>query len=199
MRAQQPIPVIVFFNSGTPSAQVKNLAAFRKGLKEAGLVEGQNLAIEFVWAENRFDGLETCRRSNRTPACGDCQQHFGGDPSQIVDHDNTDRVHHRSDPVRDGLERASTGRAGTLRAWFSLRAQLAASGLNCFASCPQGGHDCRCGPFPAPPRVTLSERRSKRQRKRLAEQIRIVEIRNMAEIETAVATAVAAGAGAARC
>ena len=57
--AQQPMPVIVFFNSGTPSAYVKNLAAFRKGLKEAGLVEGQDLAIEFVWAENRFDGLET--------------------------------------------------------------------------------------------------------------------------------------------
>ena len=57
--AQQPMPVIVFFNSGTPSTHVKNVAAFRNGLKEAGLVEGQNLAIEFVWAENRFDGLET--------------------------------------------------------------------------------------------------------------------------------------------
>ena len=60
VRAQQTsIPVIAFFNSGSPSAQVKNLAAFRNGLKEAGLVEGQNVAIEFVWAENRFDGLET--------------------------------------------------------------------------------------------------------------------------------------------
>jgi hypothetical protein len=36
--AQQPIPVIVFFNSSTPSSYVKNLAAFRNGLKEAGLV-----------------------------------------------------------------------------------------------------------------------------------------------------------------
>jgi putative ABC transport system substrate-binding protein len=59
MCAQQPIPVIAFFNSTTPSTQVKNVAAFRNGLKEAGLVEGQNVAIEFVWAENRFDGLET--------------------------------------------------------------------------------------------------------------------------------------------
>src|SRR5262245_34268713 len=58
VRAQQQIPLLVFFNSGTPSAQVKNLAAFRKGLNAAGLVEGQNVAIEFVWAENRFDGLE---------------------------------------------------------------------------------------------------------------------------------------------
>src|SRR4249919_3504668 len=57
--AQQPIPVIIFFNSSTPSTYVKNLAAFRNGLKEAALVEGQNVAIEFVWAENRFDGLET--------------------------------------------------------------------------------------------------------------------------------------------
>jgi putative tryptophan/tyrosine transport system substrate-binding protein len=57
--AQQSMPVIVFFNSGTPSAYVKNLAAFRNGLKEAGLVEGRDVAIEFVWAENRFDALET--------------------------------------------------------------------------------------------------------------------------------------------
>jgi putative tryptophan/tyrosine transport system substrate-binding protein len=57
VRAQQP--VIAFFNSGTPSTYAKNLAAFRNGLKEAGLVEGQNVAIEFVWAENRFEGLET--------------------------------------------------------------------------------------------------------------------------------------------
>lgn len=57
--AQQPMPAIVVFNSGTPSTNIKNLAAFRNGLKEAGLVEGRDLAIEFVWAENRFDGLET--------------------------------------------------------------------------------------------------------------------------------------------
>src|SRR5262249_33756822 len=54
----QPIPGIVVFNRGTASTYVKNVAAFRNGLKEAGLVEGQNFAIEFVWAENRFDGLE---------------------------------------------------------------------------------------------------------------------------------------------
>src|SRR5262245_38914626 len=57
--AQQPMPVIVFFNSGAQSTNVKNLAAFRNGLKEAGLVEGRDLTIEFVWAESRFDGLET--------------------------------------------------------------------------------------------------------------------------------------------
>jgi len=54
----QQRPVIGYFNSGTLSTQVKNGAAFRKGLKETGLIEGQNVAIEFVWAENRFERLQ---------------------------------------------------------------------------------------------------------------------------------------------
>ena len=54
---QTAMPEIVFFNSGRPTAQVKNLAAFRQGLKEISFVEGQNVAIEFRWAENQFDRL----------------------------------------------------------------------------------------------------------------------------------------------
>src|SRR5262249_5979426 len=57
-RAQQPaMPVIGYVNSGTAGANVKNIAAFRAGLAEAGFVEGQNAAIEFRWAEKQFDGL----------------------------------------------------------------------------------------------------------------------------------------------
>ena len=57
--AAQQRPVIGYFNSGTPSTQVKNLAAFRKGLQESGLIEGQNVTIEFVWGENHFERLPT--------------------------------------------------------------------------------------------------------------------------------------------
>jgi putative ABC transport system substrate-binding protein len=57
-RAQQSaMPVIGYVNSGTAGANVKNIAAFRAGLAEAGFVEGQNVAIEFRWAENQFDRL----------------------------------------------------------------------------------------------------------------------------------------------
>src|SRR6187401_569949 len=58
-RAQQQatMPVISLFNSGSQATNSKNLTTFRQGLKEAGFVEGQNVAIEFQWAENQFDRL----------------------------------------------------------------------------------------------------------------------------------------------
>ncbi len=49
-RAQQPLPVIGFFHSGSPEQNVKRLAAFRKGLTAAGFVEGKNVTIDFRWA-----------------------------------------------------------------------------------------------------------------------------------------------------
>jgi putative ABC transport system substrate-binding protein len=57
-RAQQPaMPVIGYFNSGILDTQADNLAAFRKGLNDAGFSESKNVAIEFHWAENQFDRL----------------------------------------------------------------------------------------------------------------------------------------------
>jgi len=57
-RAQQPsMPVIGFFHSGSPSGRSPRLAAFHAGLGEAGYVEGQNVAIEYRWAEDRFERL----------------------------------------------------------------------------------------------------------------------------------------------
>ena len=57
-RAQQAtMPVIGYLNSGTSAANTKNVPAFRQSLKDEGFVEGQNVAIEFRWADNQFDRL----------------------------------------------------------------------------------------------------------------------------------------------
>jgi len=57
-RAQQPAtPVIGFLNLESPDGYIERLRAFRQGLKEIGFVEGQNVAIEYRWAEGRNDNL----------------------------------------------------------------------------------------------------------------------------------------------
>jgi len=57
-RAQQPAtPVIGFLHPASPDTYSDRLRAFRQGLKEAGFVEGENVAIEYRWAENQFDRL----------------------------------------------------------------------------------------------------------------------------------------------
>jgi putative tryptophan/tyrosine transport system substrate-binding protein len=57
-RAQQAaIPVVGFLGGTSPEVYADRLRAFRQGLKEAGHVEGENVAIEYRWAENQFDRL----------------------------------------------------------------------------------------------------------------------------------------------
>ena len=57
-RAQQPnVPVIGFLNATTATDSVYRVSAFRDGLKEAGLIDGHNVAIDFRWAENKLDRL----------------------------------------------------------------------------------------------------------------------------------------------
>jgi putative ABC transport system substrate-binding protein len=56
-RAQQQMPVIGFLRSTTPADSVHLVTAFRQGLTEVGFVEGQNVAIEYRYADNQTDRL----------------------------------------------------------------------------------------------------------------------------------------------
>jgi putative tryptophan/tyrosine transport system substrate-binding protein len=57
-RAQQPaMPVIGFLRNTTATGSEHIVTAFLRGLEEAGLVDGQNVAIEYRWADNQNDRL----------------------------------------------------------------------------------------------------------------------------------------------
>ena len=54
---QRPFPVIGFLNSGAPESFAPMLGAFLQGLREAGYVDGRNVAIEYRWANGQYDRL----------------------------------------------------------------------------------------------------------------------------------------------
>jgi putative tryptophan/tyrosine transport system substrate-binding protein len=56
-RAQQALPVVGFMDSGSRIANAHLVAALWQGLNETGYVEGQNVAIEYRWAEGQYDRL----------------------------------------------------------------------------------------------------------------------------------------------
>jgi len=82
LRAQQKaMPVIGYLNGSSPAANV-SLAAFQQGLRETGWVEGQNLSIEYRWAQFHYDRLPALaadlvsRRVDVIAACGGAGEAF---------------------------------------------------------------------------------------------------------------------------
>jgi ABC-type uncharacterized transport system substrate-binding protein len=132
-RAQQPaMPVIGFLDSRSPNALWDQLHAFRQGLKETSYVEGENVAIEYRWAENKIERLpalaaELVRRRVAVIAAA------GGAATVFAAKAATTTIPIvfgvSDDPVRLGLVASLSRPDGNLTGINFLSAQLAAKRL----------------------------------------------------------------------
>jgi putative tryptophan/tyrosine transport system substrate-binding protein len=120
--AQKAMPVIGFFASASPGPFAPNLAAFRQGLREAGYIEGQNLEIEYRWAEGHYDRLPELA-ADLVGRKVDVIATMGGTPSALAAKNATSTIPivfaGGADPVGSGLV-VSLARPGSNLTGFSV-------------------------------------------------------------------------------
>jgi putative tryptophan/tyrosine transport system substrate-binding protein len=191
-RAQQAaMPVIGFLHAASLDAADHRLRSFRQGLKDAGFIEGENLAIEYRWAENQLDRLpalatELVRRQVAVIVAGNSSAAFAAKTATT-----TIPIVFTSpeDPVRLGLVASLARPDGNLTGinWFA--SELAAKRLELLRELVPGAARVALLVEPANVRITESTVRDVEAAARaIGLQIRLLNANTSREIDTAFAT-----------
>jgi putative ABC transport system substrate-binding protein len=192
-RAQQPaVPVIGFLHPSSPEPFADRPRAFRQGLKEAGFVEGENVAIEYRWADNQNDQLpalaaELVRRRVAVIAA------VGGNNSALAAKAATTTIpivfDTGDDPVRLGLVASLARPGGNLTGINFFTAELAAKRLELLRELVPGAIRIAVLVDPASPITTESTLRDIEAAARAMRlQIQVLSASTSREIEAAFAS-----------
>jgi putative tryptophan/tyrosine transport system substrate-binding protein len=190
-RAQQRIPVVGFLNSGSPDTFTHLATAFREGLKKTGYVEGQNVAIEYRWAESHYERLpalaaELVSRQVAVIAA------TGGEASAVAAKVATARIPivftAGGDPVRQGLVASLNQPGGNLTGIFFLSAAIESKRLGLLRELVSNAATIGVLVNPNSPGAELELRDIPEAARAIGQQIVILKASEEREIDVAFAT-----------
>ena len=195
---QQPtIPVIGFLRSASPADSTHLVTAFREGLKEAGIVEGQNVAIEYRYADNQIDRLpalvaDLIRRpvavivGNLAPALA-AKATTTTVPIVFVT---------GGDPVQDGLVANLNRPGGNVTGVSFFGSGVGTKRLELLRQLVPGATTIAVLVNPENPNTEADRRDVQAAALAIGQELIVLDARSVRDIETAFATFVQRGAGA---
>jgi putative ABC transport system substrate-binding protein len=197
-RAQQPtMPVIGFLRSTSPTDAPHLVTAFRDGLKETGFVEGQNVAIEYRYAEGRNDRLPALAADliDRRVAVI-----VGNNPAAFAAKTATSTVPivfaYGGDPVKDGLVASLNRPGGNVTGVVFIQGMLGAKRLELLRQIVPKATTIAVLVNPNNPEAVSERSDVQAAALAIGQQLLVLDVSSDRDIETAFATFVQRGAGA---
>jgi putative ABC transport system substrate-binding protein len=197
-RAQQPAMPVIGFLRNTPSAPFAHfVTAFQRGLKEAGFVEGQSVAIEYRWTEGQDDRLPSLLAEliGRQVAVI-----VANTPSALAAKAATTTVPivfgTGSDPVRDGLVTSLNRPGGNVTGVVFISGLLGAKRLELLRQLAPKATTIAMLVNPNSPNTEAERRDVQAAALTIGQQVLVRDVSNARDIETAFATFVQRGASA---
>ena len=199
-RAQQPsIPFVGFLSSRSPAESEAVVAAFRKGLAESGFVVGQNVAIEYRWAEGRYDRLPTLAAELAGMHVAAILS-AGGPPSALAAKRATTTIpivfSGSDDPVGLGLVESLSHPGGNITGMSLFNATLSAKRLALMHELVPASATIAYLTNPANPGARIEVNSVQEAAKTLSIDVKVLNATNDQEIEKAFADLVAQHVGA---